>query len=244
MSWPDERARDFGRIADLYERVRPGYLHAAIEWALPPEARDVLDAGVGTGKLSDAIVPTGRRVTAADPDAGMLAVLAAKHPGVPTVVASAEDLPFPDESFDAAVFGQSWHWIDPVRGGEEVGRVLRPGGVLALFWNLRDAREPWVAELAGVLGHLSADEQLLAAGDPPVGAPLVPAGSQVFDWTDELDVDTLVDLAATHGFVLAAPEDERRRMLDGVRALGERIANPAGRITLPYRLHVYRYRKA
>lgn len=242
MAWSSERSQGFGPIAELYERVRPGYPAEAVDWMLPESAREVLDCGVGTGKLSDAIVATGRHVTAADPDPGMLAVLAAKHPEVRTVVASAEHLPFPDARFDAVVFGQSWHWVDPPRGSAEVARVLRPGGVLGLFWNIRDDREPWVAELADLVGHRSADELMLAAGGPVVTDPLVYDDATILTWVSRIDVPTLVDLIATHGFAITATPDERERLLGEVRTLGERVADADGGIDLPYRLHLVRFR--
>lgn len=37
---------------------------------------------------------------------------------------------------DAVVAGQAWHWIDPVAGTAKAARVLRPGGMLALFRNV------------------------------------------------------------------------------------------------------------
>ena len=240
-AWTAERSRNFGSIAELYERVRPGYPVEAVDWMLA-DAAAVADVGTGTGKLTDALLAAGRHVTAVDPDPGMLAVLAAKHPGVPTVTGTAEQLPFRDAEFDAVTFGQSWHWVDPPRGSAEVARILKPGGALGLFWNIRDAREPWVAELADILDHQSADELLLESGGPVVAEPFAFDELRQFDWVSQLDVDTLVDLAATHGFVLTATEDDRRRMLDAVRALGERVADDAGMLRLPYRLHVYRFR--
>ncbi|WP_395638562.1 class I SAM-dependent methyltransferase [Pseudolysinimonas sp.] len=243
-AWTAERSRNFGSIADLYERVRPGYPVEAVEWLLPEAARQVADVGTGTGKLTDAVLASGREVTAVDPDPGMLAVLASKHSGVLTVSGSAEHLPLPDASFDAVTFGQSWHWVDPSRGSVEVARVLRPGGVLGLFWNIRDARVPWVDELADILGHQSADEQMFAAGGPFVHDPLVLDDSAEFDWVSTLDVATLVDLAATHGFVMTASENDRLRMLEEVAVLGDRVADASGVVRLPYRLHVHRFLSA
>ena len=39
-------------------------------------------------------------------------------------------------SFDAVVAGQAWHWVDPAKGAAQAAAVLRPGGLLALFWNV------------------------------------------------------------------------------------------------------------
>jgi SAM-dependent methyltransferase len=242
--WTAARSRNFGSIAELYERVRPGYPAEAVEWFLPATARVIADVGTGTGKLTDALLAPGREVTAVDPDPGMLAVLSAKHPEVTTVTGTAEQLPFDDATFDAVTFGQSWHWVDPPRGSTEVARILRPGGVLGLFWNIRDAREPWVAELAGILGHQSADELMLEAGGPVVTEPLEFDAMREFQWISTIDVATLVDLAATHGFVITASEADRRKMLDAVAALGERVAGADGMLRLPYRLYAYRFRAA
>jgi SAM-dependent methyltransferase len=249
MAFPAARSRNFGSIAELYERVRPGYPAEAVAWFLSdgvPVSRElrIADVGTGTGKLTDALLASGRAVTAVDPDPGMLAVLSAKHPEVTTVTGTAEQLPFADGTFDVVTFGQSWHWVDPPRGSAEVARVLRPGGHLGLFWNIRDAREPWVAELADILGHQSADELMLDAGGPVVTEPLQFDAMREFAWTSTIDVATLVDLAATHGFVITASEADRRQMLDAVRALGERVAEADGMLRLPYRLYVYRFNAA
>jgi SAM-dependent methyltransferase len=251
MAWTAARSRNFGSIAELYERVRPGYPAEAVDWLLPRDAPAsgelrIVDVGTGTGKLTDALLARGRQVTAVDPDPGMLAVLSAKHPEVRTVTGTAEQLPFDDDTFDVVTFGQSWHWVDPPRGSAEVARILRPGGHLGLFWNIRDAREQasggrWVAELADILGHQSADELMLDAGGPVVTEPLAFDAMREVDWVSTIEVGTLVDLAATHGFVITASEADRRQMLDAVRALGERVADGEGVVRLPYRLYVYRF---
>jgi SAM-dependent methyltransferase len=247
MAWTAARSRNFGSIAELYERVRPGYPAEAVAWFLPTDAPSsrrvrIADVGTGTGKLTDALLAPGRVVTAVDPDPEMLAVLTSKHPTVAAVTGTAEQLPFDDAAFDAVTFGQSWHWVDPPRGSTEVARVLRPDGCLGLFWNIRDAREPWVAELADILGHQSADELMLEAGGPVVTEPLRFDAMREFAWSSTIDVTTLVDLAATHGFVITASEADRERMLDAVAALGERVADVDGVVRLPYRLYVYRFR--
>ena len=76
-------AEGFGRAAAAYERGRPGYLQAAIDWmvaqlGIRPDST-VVDLGAGTGKFSRMIHATGARVMAVEPVAA----------GRPTNVASA-----------------------------------------------------------------------------------------------------------------------------------------------------------
>ena len=61
------RATSFGDVADAYERARPGYPEEAVRWLVGEEARDVVDLGAGTGKLTRSLVVLGHRVTAVEP---------------------------------------------------------------------------------------------------------------------------------------------------------------------------------
>lgn len=81
-----DRATSFGRQAGAYDRGRPEYPGEAVEWMLGDAGPEVVDAGAGTGKLSRAVLATGRTVVAMDPDAAMLAELTSREPGVRTIV--------------------------------------------------------------------------------------------------------------------------------------------------------------
>jgi SAM-dependent methyltransferase len=81
----------------------------------------------------------------------MLAQLRASVPGVATAGGTAEALPLPDDFADLVTAAQAWHWVDGELGFSEVARVLNPGGSLALVWNLRDNRDGWMNEPAGII---------------------------------------------------------------------------------------------
>jgi SAM-dependent methyltransferase len=145
-------ARSFGSVADLYREARPGYPAAAVEWALEHSpGRDVLDLAAGTGKLTEAIVATGAHVTAVEPLEEMRRELARTVPAAILLSGSAEQIPLADGAVDAVLVGQAFHWFDQPRALDEMARVLRPGGVVGLMWNLRDESEEWAQRLTEVL---------------------------------------------------------------------------------------------
>ena len=125
-----QRSLSFGAEAAAYERGRPSYPPEAIDWLLPTEARDVLDLGAGTGKLTTRLVERGLDVVAVDPIPEMLELLSNSLPDTPALLGTAEEIPLPDDSVDAVLVAQAWHWFDPERAVKEVARVLRPGGRL------------------------------------------------------------------------------------------------------------------
>jgi SAM-dependent methyltransferase len=112
----------------LYDRIGASYAVtrrtepriAAQVWAALGDARTVLNVGAGTGSYE----PPDRQVTAVEPSA----VMRAQRPAgaARCVAASAENLPFDDQSFDAAMaFATVHHWHDPVVGLREMQRVAR-----------------------------------------------------------------------------------------------------------------------
>ena len=117
-------------------------------WTALGDARTVLNVGAGTGSYE----PPGRSVTAIEPSA----VMRAQRPAgaAPCLDATAESLPFEDQSFDAAMaFATIEHWQDPIAGLREMRRVARRVVVFTcdasdpdLFWLNRD----YLPEFAGL----------------------------------------------------------------------------------------------
>jgi len=143
----------------------------------------VLDVGCGPGALTALLVERVGidAVSAIDPSASFVAALGERIPGIDARSGSAEQLPFPDDQFDAALAELVVHFMtDPVAGLAEMARVTRPGGrVAACVWDHAGGGSPlttfWQAvhdidpdaqdeaDLAGAReGHLS--ELFKAAG--------------------------------------------------------------------------------
>lgn len=124
----------FGDRADEYARVRPTYPEALFDHLerLAP-ARDLAwDCGAGSGQTTRSLARRFRRVLATDSSMRQISRFQAPE-GIDRVVAAAEAAPFRGRSADLVTVSAALHWFDRPRFFAEVGRVARPGAILAVW---------------------------------------------------------------------------------------------------------------
>jgi SAM-dependent methyltransferase len=104
----------------------------------------ILDVGCGPGALTAELVARAAHVSCADPSASFVDAARERFPTVDVQQAVAEELPFPDGAFDAALAQLVVHFMsDPVGGIREMARVTRTGGtVAACTWDIAGGRSP------------------------------------------------------------------------------------------------------
>jgi SAM-dependent methyltransferase len=241
-SWED-RALSFGAEAESYDAFRPRYPREAVEWvfqAAKREVRDVADVGAGTGALTSLLVSLGLDVTAFDADAQMLEQLRRSVPEVNAVVARAEELTLDVGSVDAVTVAQAFHWFDPVAAAHEFSRVLRPGGVVGLFWNLRDDREPWWAALRPIIGGPDWERSDVNETLRELAEDFPNVERREFSHLTAMTPDQIVQLVNTFSFVRL--RDDAPELLDQVRAVLASHPDTRGRDTIdvPYVTAAYR----
>ena len=144
--------------------------------------RTVLDAGCGTGNLAAAAASRGASVVGTDLSDGMVTLARERHPKIEFRQADAEQLPFPDMTFDSVVSNLLVpHLPRPEAGIDELARVLKPGGRLAVsMWDL-----PARSRFVGVMWEAIAE----------VGAPTppgIPRGPATFRYSDEGELGGLL----------------------------------------------------
>src|SRR5215468_2654544 len=127
-------AESFGTDAGRYDRARPSYPAALVEWIVAASpGPGVLDVGCGTAIAARQFQAAGCRVLGVDPDVRMADL--ARRNGLEVEMAAFEAWDPAGRAFDAVVAGQAWHWVDPVAGAAKAAQALRPAGRLAVFWN-------------------------------------------------------------------------------------------------------------
>jgi SAM-dependent methyltransferase len=248
---PEERevAEAFGEDATRYDRSRPGYPPALVERIVAGSpGPDLLDVGCGTGIAGRLFRGAGCRVLGVDPDPRMAAVASAG--GLAVEVARFEDWAPAGRTFDAVVAAQAWHWIDPVAGAAKAARLLRPRGLIAVYWN--------AADLPGALRPAFADVYLRVLPGTPVaeyyarpgpaadayGSFLDAAAAGLadarafgraeawrYDWEQGYTRDEWLDQLGTHGGVSRMPQERRNALFAG---LASGIDAVGGRFTMSY----------
>ncbi|MEV5977758.1 class I SAM-dependent methyltransferase [Streptomyces sp. NPDC052114] len=241
-------AESFGVDAERYDRARPRYpdaLVARIADGAPAPA--VLDVGCGTGIVARQLRAAGCAVLGVEPDTRMAE--AAERLGVTVEVAAFEDWDPAGRRYDAVVAGQAWHWVDPVAGAAKAARVLRPGGRLAVFWNVPEL-PPAVSEaFAEAYRRVAPDSPMAVAAAPlrtddPYRPLLDLAADGIrradglaapeewrFDWEWTYTRDAWLDQLPTQGSLTRLPADRRSEVL---AAVGAAVDTLGGTFTARY----------
>ena len=236
-----------------YARGRPDYPIEIESWLrdeLGISAGEVaVDLGSGTGKFLPRLLATCAKVIAIEPLAQMRSALIAIHPGVDAREGRAQAIPLPDGSVDAVICAQCFHLFATIEALEEIRRVLKPGGVLGLVWNIRDATVPWVASIIGIMapydhGNIPFEAQEWKKLFPAKGFSALE--EQSFANPQPGPPETIVvDRVLSTSAIAKLPQEERERVITSIRDVIASTTELAGReqITFPNTTYAYSCRK-
>ena len=230
------------RRADIQDRARPGYPPALIDvlrdaGRLGPGSR-VADLAAGTGRLSRDLARVVAHCVAVEPSASMRDAFRERVPDVPVLAGSAEAVPLATASVDMVTVAQAFHWFHARRSLDEIARVLRPNGCVALVWNERDESVPWMAEIGRIMRSAGDAPYARALDYLPVLArsrQLTDVGRETLAFVDHVDHAGLVELVASRRYVNVLAPAERAALLRRVADLVASLPEP---VAVPYRTEV------
>lgn len=141
---PQDSTTRFSNRVEDYVKYRPGYPPEVILFLQAQYNLDtgkiIADIGSGTGLSTAPFLEAGYRTYAVEPNAAMReksVSLLHQYPGFKPVDGTAEHTGLPDQSVDAVIAGQAFHWFDRQAARTEFCRILQPTGIVALIWNER-----------------------------------------------------------------------------------------------------------
>lgn len=240
------RAVIFGRDAGRYDEFRPQYPPEAIaKLNSLVDAHTAVEVGAGTGKATADMARPGLRIICLEPSEDMASVLMGRDlPGVEVVISTLEDWDGEADSADLVYAAQAWHWVDRSEGYGKARTVLRPGGALALMWNIPHDRyaafeDVYARHAPGLLAER--DERIKRRDSHRWDDDMREAGFHDVDvfthlWSTEMTPSEYTSLHATYSDHMMLSPAVRTALLEDLhRAAVDR----GGPVTVNYRTEVF-----
>lgn len=241
---------EWASLAQDYALYRSGYSNELYDFIAQFGLRrgaSILDVGCGSGIASEPFAMNGFPVTGVDPSQAMLAAAAQRLPNATFVKGEAEALPFPNERFDVVISAQTFHWVDRARALSEAYRVLRPGGIIAIWWKhlmSTDAVKELRDQVVRSLGKDPVESGLAGGFKEFYASQFAQQTLRVVPWRATMPLEQYIGYERSRCSVrkaLGAQADEYFRLLEA--ALRERLGSGNPRLPLAYIQYLYMAKK-
>ena len=252
----------FQDIIRDYEAARPGYppelYRDIIAFSKLGNGAKVLEIGSGPGQATAYFVENGYHTTALEISEKQVAFLQEKFAekrNLQCVCSTFESFESPNDSFDLIFSATAFHWIKPEVGYPKAHRLLKPNGVMAVFWHLASIIEPETEMLCEIReiyrthapeldDYITREEgetmHLRLISEMQTGGLFQNLVSRTYRWDDVYETERYLKLMNSYSDFHAISKDAREAILSEVAAY---IECNGGRITIPQEVRLYMARK-
>lgn len=252
----------FNDIISDYAFARPGYPNELyfdiINFAALNKDTEILEIGSGPGQATDYFVKGGYSITGLEIGNKQVDYLSdkyAKYQNFSAICSSFEDYETPDNTFSLIFSATAFHWVAPEIGYPKAYRLLKKGGVLAVFWHMSSIiRQPneICRELTRIYRKYAPELDTYISTDESValhkqriadiqtkglfGLPIY----KKYNWNDEYTTDRLIKLLNSYSDMHEISEDKRHLIFSSV---SEYVENNGGKVIVPQEVWLYMVKK-
>jgi SAM-dependent methyltransferase len=244
-----DNTQRFSNRVENYVKYRPHYPAAIVTYLQERfnfPSGTIADIGAGTGILTKLFLDAGYTVQAVEPNEPMLAEATRQlkhYPGFTAVPATAENTTLPNNSVDAVIAGQAFHWFNAERSKAEFIRILKPHGLVALVWNERRIDAPFEQEYDELINRYGKDyiqvkHRNIEAGDIAAFFAPAPMELKVFSNQQVFDFEGLKGRLLSSSYMPLQGEPKHEEAMAGLNQLFDKYQQ-AGTITITYDTRLY-----
>ena len=236
----DERKKDsqsFDTVAGLYNEYRPDYPQELVDSLIAlsrlPEGGRILEVGSGTGKATRLFARQGYSIHCIEPGMNLTAVAARNlqaYPQVSFEITRFEEWQERPAEFDLVISAQAFHWVPGEIGYPKAARTLKPGGSLALFWNMypgfhgqiaADLDRIYTEITPGLDNPQNAIEETIQERTEEItqSGCFGPVIVRRFPWSQTYRTREYLGLLNTYSDHLCLPAQTRQRLSEGIAAV-------------------------
>ncbi len=248
MDWR-KGSQSFDKVAAKYDKFRPAYpqkmVDRIIEISNLPDTARILEVGCGTGQATRLFASRGYFIHCIEPGANLVALAVRNLKAYPRV--SFENACFEQSQefvaeFNLVFSAQAFHWISKEIGYTKSALSLKPGGAIALFWNMNPGFHGQIAVdmdriyheiVPGLDSPLSANQETIQARIDEINQSgcYGPVIVEQFPWVQTYRTREYLGLLNTYSDHLRLPEETRQRLF---KAIASVIDKQGGSIARDY----------
>ena len=239
----------FSNRVENYVKYRPHYPAAMVTYLQERfgfTSGAIADIGAGTGILTKLLLDAGYTVYAVEPNGPMLdkaIALLNEYPGFTAVTGTAENTTLPNNSVDAVMAAQAFHWFNAEKSRAEFTRILKANGLVVLVWNERRVDSAFEKEYEVLINRYGKDYVQVKHRNieqTDLAAFFAPAPMEVKEFNNQqvFDFEGFKGRLLSSSYMPLQGEPGYDEMLVALKQLFDKYQQ-AGAITITYYTRVY-----
>ncbi len=230
--------------AEVYSKYRPSYPEAFVDELFrrvhPTEESVLVEIGSGTGILTEQLLRRHNCVIAVEPNDDMRSVAEqnlSRYTGFVSHIGTAENTLLENSCADLVIAAQAFHWFDPEAFRKECRRILRPGALVVLVWNMRDGNAPVMRENAEICRTFCPDFHGFsgeAVSDEGIVPFFLPGSCEIVEFENPqfYDLETFIGRNLSSSYAPVAGSEQRDGFIAALTDLFNRRKNAEGGLSV------------